>query len=266
MNGQINSIKDIINLPINETVSARDVSKISGINQVKGIHALTQQSPISAVILCTLHGEAYKNEWIEEPNLLKYYLEARTKDGIKTYNPNIKSNNSIITSTYQKPLIVLVRKNKQEKFANFGKFIFKELVTEADQGMYFVLQKIDSSVKYSEILTSEDDEEFPEGRNLERLHKSKERNKRLIIQAKKDFIQKNNGLFCEVCGFDFEEIYGNLGENYIEAHHMKPLSEFDNEVNTKISDLLMVCANCHRMLHRKRPWLQKEQLKSILKR
>ena len=62
-----------------------------------------------------------------------------------------------------------------------------------------------------------------------------------------------HGCKCQVCGFDFEKTYGDLGKGYIEVHHTKQLYSLDEEmvVNPE-TDLVCVCANCHRMLHRKK--------------
>ncbi len=62
-----------------------------------------------------------------------------------------------------------------------------------------------------------------------------------------------HGYKCQVCGFDFEKTYGLLGRNYIEVHHVNPLAEQDGEhlVNPE-TDLVCLCANCHRMIHRRR--------------
>ena len=64
---------------------------------------------------------------------------------------------------------------------------------------------------------------------------------------------KLHGYKCQVCGFDFESTYGELGRNYIEVHHVNPLAEQDGEhvVNPE-TDLVCLCANCHRMIHRNR--------------
>lgn len=62
-----------------------------------------------------------------------------------------------------------------------------------------------------------------------------------------------HGCKCMICGFDFEQRYGSIGKNFIEVHHIKPLYDLKEEVaiNPK-NDLICVCSNCHRMLHRKR--------------
>ncbi|MFN3092826.1 hypothetical protein [Bacillus pumilus] len=36
--------------------------------------------------------------------------------------------------------------------------------------------------------------------------------------------------------------------------------------STKVEDIAIVCSNCHRMLHRKRPWLNKDQLKLLIEK
>lgn len=105
---------------------------------------------------------------------------------------------------------------------------------------------------------------FEEGRTLERRHKQKERSADLVRNAKLEFKNKHGRLYCEVCGFDFKEAYGKLGEGFIEAHHVMPVSELKESTLVRIDDLAMVCANCHRMIHRKRPWLSHTELKTIL--
>lgn len=62
-----------------------------------------------------------------------------------------------------------------------------------------------------------------------------------------------HGCKCQVCGFDFGQVYGDVGKNYIEVHHITPLAKQGGEqvVNPE-TDLVCLCANCHRMIHRNR--------------
>ncbi|HEX5593533.1 MAG TPA: HNH endonuclease [Solirubrobacterales bacterium] len=69
---------------------------------------------------------------------------------------------------------------------------------------------------------------------------------------------------CEICGFDFEQAYGERGRGYIECHHKIPLPEIDPATPTRLEDLALVCANCHRMIHARRPWLEIEELAELL--
>jgi len=79
-----------------------------------------------------------------------------------------------------------------------------------------------------------------------RQHLRRERSKKLVTEFKAQL----NDFLCCVCNFDFEEKYGELGLGYIEAHHTIPVSQIDPGKLTKLSDLVGVCSNCHRMLHR----------------
>lgn len=111
---------------------------------------------------------------------------------------------------------------------------------------------------------TEDDEGFPEGKLKLKQHLVRERNPEVIKLAKERYLAEHGKLICEVCEFDFKARYGDIGEGYIEGHHTKPISEMAENEETKVEDIALVCANCHRMLHRKRPWLTINELKQLL--
>lgn len=91
---------------------------------------------------------------------------------------------------------------------------------------------------------------FFEGSVHIRKHKQRERNRKVVKEAKRVFKQKHGRLFCQICGLDFEQTYGRLGKDFIEAHHIIPLSADNNEREVKVDDFTMVCSNCHSMLHK----------------
>lgn len=107
---------------------------------------------------------------------------------------------------------------------------------------------------------------YREGKSVLREHFTRERNRKLIEDAKESFLQKEGRLYCEACEFDFEKTYGEVGENFIEAHHTIPVSEMSEDHVSKVSDLVLLCSNCHRMVHRKMPWLTVGELKELLDR
>ena len=78
---------------------------------------------------------------------------------------------------------------------------------------------------------------------------------------------KIHGVTCQICGFNFEEKYGEHGKDFIEVHHLKPLHALEEEmVINPETDLICVCANCHRMIHRnKRNILSVDEMKKIIK-
>ncbi len=68
-------------------------------------------------------------------------------------------------------------------------------------------------------------------------------------KIRRAFLKGKKKLQCEVCGFDFEKSYGKLGAGFIEVHHKKPVSEGVHMTDLN-NDLVMLCSNCHRMIHR----------------
>ncbi len=110
-----------------------------------------------------------------------------------------------------------------------------------------------------------DDEEFQEGKVLTRLHKFRERSPSITKKKKESVLNQKGKLLCEACGFDFEKKYGTLGRGFAECHHMKPLAELRANQKTKLSDLCILCSNCHRMIHRTKPMVSLEEFKKILR-
>jgi 5-methylcytosine-specific restriction protein A len=112
----------------------------------------------------------------------------------------------------------------------------------------------------------DEEEVFPEGQLLTKQHVYRERN-RAVVAAKIDQVWHRDGrLPCEACGFDFFAFYGDVGRRFAECHHVVPLAELAFVGKTQLVDLAIVCANCHRMLHRGRPVLKIEALQSIIAR
>ena len=102
--------------------------------------------------------------------------------------------------------------------------------------------------------------EFFEEKKKLHLHKSVERNQKLSNEAK-----EIHGYTCMACGFNFNVKYGDIGKNYIEAHHLVPFSKL--EENAKLSpkkDFAVLCANCHRMIHKFETTPNIEQFKKII--
>jgi 5-methylcytosine-specific restriction protein A len=125
-----------------------------------------------------------------------------------------------------------------------------------------------SKPNYREAETPTDLEEMDtavEGRVLTRIHSFRERKPENVEKKKAYTIKKHGKLECEVCGFVFENKYGELGKGFAECHHLIPLSELQIEKKPKLEDFAILCANCHRMIHRKKPWLTLSQLKTIVR-
>jgi predicted HNH restriction endonuclease len=137
------------------------------------------------------------------------------------------------------------------------------------------LVRVANAIRHATLLPSVDEEgtindddetEAPEGRILTRLHRIRERNGKLVSQCKMKALRELGYLRCEVCQFNFEERYGDRGKGFIEAHHIKPVESLAEGSTTRLEDLALLCANCHRMIHSARPWLSLDELRNILHR
>ena len=118
-------------------------------------------------------------------------------------------------------------------------------------------------VNFEPIINSESSEE---GNRKLKLHQTLERDKRFINQLKREYFTSNPAMPCQICGFSYSQRYGELGVGYIEAHHKIPLSDLDEATKTKKEDIIFVCANCHRMLHRKVPVISDGDLRNKLRK
>ncbi len=79
---------------------------------------------------------------------------------------------------------------------------------------------------------------------------------------------KVHGYSCAVCYFNFADTYGEWGNGFGEVHHLIPVSE-NGDIKKLVNphtDLIVLCPNCHRMVHRKKGiTLTVEELKAKLK-
>lgn len=127
-----------------------------------------------------------------------------------------------------------------------------------------VLEPMRMKDRGQESLSQESLGDYSEGKRKQREVAFFARNAALVAAAK-----QVRGTVCECCGFDFQRVYGSLGSNYIECHHLNPLSErppqaWDESVRTTVDDVRMLCSNCHRMIHRRRPALTVEELRAMI--
>lgn len=104
-----------------------------------------------------------------------------------------------------------------------------------------------------------------EGRLLARIHVYKERDKNLAVLVKKHYKTKNGGrLICEACGLDPVHMYGDNGERCLEAHHRIPIEQLQPDSVTRVEEMAVVCASCHRIIHSQKPCIPVEDLAATL--
>jgi hypothetical protein len=90
-----------------------------------------------------------------------------------------------------------------------------------------------------------------------------DRSRRIRTAKVRVFEHQHGRIFCENCAFDYEERYGERGRGFIEVHHVLPLAAILPNTITNLDDLMLLCANCHRMVHWKQPMLDEAALRQI---
>ncbi|MFF0302491.1 HNH endonuclease [Streptomyces sp. NPDC004562] len=200
---------------------------------------------LSALLqLLPLHADADRNETFRNPNGV-----ARKTSDIATRHPG-----------YQ---------GKPTKGGALDVEVLNEFLARPSE-MAEVARLIRQGISSGELQTLDqsddeldDDFSAPEGRLLLRRHRARERSKRLRKKKIDSVLRSGGTLACEACGFDFEDVYGERGLGYVECHHVVPLHEV-GEAQTKLSDLALICANCHRMIHRRAPWPTPAELRAAV--
>lgn len=77
---------------------------------------------------------------------------------------------------------------------------------------------------------------------------------------------EESGYKCYVCGFDFEKYYGEIGKGFLEVHHKRPMSTYEEEHEIPQSELVALCSNCHSMVHRKKDIIDVDELKRMIEK
>jgi 5-methylcytosine-specific restriction protein A len=71
----------------------------------------------------------------------------------------------------------------------------------------------------------------------------------------------HHGYDCAACGFNFSEQYGSLGAGFVEVHHIFTVASMPPGYRPNpITEMVPLCANCHRMVHRTTPPLDPLEL------
>lgn len=111
-----------------------------------------------------------------------------------------------------------------------------------------------------------DEEVFLEGRSATQAHRRRERSKKLrkkLLEKRK----KDQTLHCDVCGYRNQLGDVRFDDAGFEAHHLRPLADL-GETATKLADVALLCATCHRLTHRaiaiEKRWLTLEEVRFIL--
>lgn len=158
------------------------------------------------------------------------------REGWKDKNGNPNKLSGISHETFK----ILEKLSEQEIWQRISKY--SNLSTKTYESIFENLIAIEDSEK-------EENTAKTEGGIKVYISKKVERNPSLRNDA-----LKIHGYDCAVCGFNFENKYGDWGKEWAEVHHLVPISENKKEKRQTDpkKDLVILCANCHRMIHRKK--------------
>jgi HNH endonuclease len=154
-----------------------------------------------------------------------------------------------------------VRARLQERCSSYKAYTKKWDLFESETGTgIWRFRKLPSpNSPTSKLNESYSGYEAEEGGLVLKAHFARERDATLIARFKASVSNPH----CEACGMNFTEVYGAIGEGYIEAHHKIPISMLQEGAKTTLADLAGLCANCHRIIHKNYP-MTVEQLATIL--
>jgi 5-methylcytosine-specific restriction protein A len=233
-------------------------------------NAASVDNVLIAWVAPQMSGGVFLVGWYSDATVYRQYQEApsgsdRTFKNIEIgYYAKAKECNSILLPEEKRTLPVPQSGNQM---GGLG----QSLVWYADSGKkndnLFRQNLLDfiESYEHDSLESVLNEPEFPnqkyvEGTPRKMLSTTYERNRKA-----RDTCLEHYGAKCHVCGFDFSEVYGEIGKGYIHVHHRKKVSEIGQEYEIDpIKDLYPVCPNCHAMIHRRNPPFTLDEMKELI--
>jgi 5-methylcytosine-specific restriction protein A len=147
--------------------------------------------------------------------------------------------------------------NGPARISSFEPTLLRRYLQQRDDGDWYAVAS-ETDFLYPEEIG--DKETYVEGAKTTILVNSYERN----AEAREKCLL-THGFRCQVCDMNFEDLYGEIGKNYIHVHHTTPISSIGKEYEVNpVTDLVPVCPNCHAMLHKKHPPIEVKTLREIM--
>lgn len=176
---------------------------------------------------------------IQHRELFKYLGRVKLLSAIRRFEPNSPS--SFVFEFIHDPIIITLPEKQAKNEAKLPKGY--AIASEIDQEKLITAKELEGSKRF----------------HLLSLPERNPKNRKHAIEI--------HGRICMICSFDFDKFYGAENSNgYIEIHHINPLSQGERLVDPT-KDLIPVCSNCHRIIHRKRDFPKSiPEMKKIVER
>ncbi|MCI5873549.1 MAG: HNH endonuclease [Clostridiales bacterium] len=129
-----------------------------------------------------------------------------------------------------------------------------------------IVQEIKATINLPEEIDEAELENLKEGQKKQIVVNAYERNQQARRRCLEYYSKLNNGkIKCEICGFDFGEVYGKEFEGKIHIHHIKEISMISEEyVIDATKDLIPICPNCHMVAHSRKPALKPDEICNLV--
>lgn len=176
--------------------------------------------------------------------------------------------------TLEKPITKEDIQSVDSEFKRFGEGAQKKpagllpAIFEIINGKGKRTQVVKQSLDIPEEIEEKDTGKLVEGAKKQITVNAYERNPHARMKCINHYRKKNNGkLKCEICGFDFGEMYGERFAEKIHIHHIVEISSVGKEYEIDaVKDLLPICPNCHMVIHSKKPAYTLDEVKKMLKK
>ena len=153
--------------------------------------------------------------------------------------------------------------------SEMDRIVWSEFGSQSDkvkQLAGFIRAGVAVAESLEESFDGSDQEEFFEGRVITELHRRRERDHKLrerLLSSRR----RIGRLTCDMCCAQSQPGAPMLEDAIFEVHHLIPLS-MALERTIRLQDVALLCANCHRILHRaislKKSWLGISEAKGMI--
>lgn len=125
-----------------------------------------------------------------------------------------------------------------------------------------------NEISFPGEITEEEIGNYTEGGKKQITVNAYERNPKARKACINHYRKKNNGrLKCEICGFDFGEVYGDGFMDKMHVHHLVEVHTRGEEyVLNPIEDLIPICPNCHMIAHSRKIPYTPDEIREMLKK
>jgi putative restriction endonuclease len=245
---ELKKAQDIFSLSTGTVVTKRNLydlvqfSKVEKSSYWSGIQGIIGNTPqqginwiglfpkIEAVIIKTRPGSYENDGWADETKI-SYRYSFKARNGEISYAE--KANNALIKQPQYLYPIFLFTECKDGWYFE-GTFSVSDIENE-----FVVLHR--GVVPLIDFAEYEVESIFHEGEKKYVTHLMAERSKSAvkILKSIKTWI-------CDICSEDF---FVKYGVKYIEVHHKIPISMYSSSHTISLSDLALLCPNCHKAVH-----------------